>query len=124
MIEEAIVNIYLAHLTQMCQSTVFTADYKFIAYNNRRVLCPKPFLDYINNPNSYTIHLAEIIKTADIVCLEPGVWQNLGKVLKWQASLAVCRKHKTQLEPILMHSNPNLPPAYSEKVQPPVYSEE
>lgn len=84
----------------------------------------------MDNPENRTSGLKEIIKRANVVFLEPGVWQNRGKVLKWQASLAVWRKHGKQFEPIstqaveYLHSNLNLPPAYSEKGQPPAYSKE
>jgi hypothetical protein len=130
MIEEAVVNIYLAYLTQMCQSKIFTAGGTLVTRNARRVLCPKAFLEYIDNPKSRTICLAEIIKTADVVCLEPGLWQNRGKVLKWQAGLAVWRKHGKQFEPMstlaIEHQHNNLcrPPAHSETDQLPAYSEE
>lgn len=126
MIEEAVVNIYLAYLAQMCQSKVFTADQKLVTYNARRVLCPEAFLDYMKNPKRRT--LSEIIKTVNIVCLEPGIWQNRGKVLKWQASLAVSRKQGKQFEPVWIqtiehqHYNSNLPPAYFEVDQLPAYS--
>lgn len=113
-IEEAVVNIYFAHLTQMCQSKVFTAG-------GSLVLCPKAFLDYMDNPKTT---LEEVIKTADVVCLKPGAWQNWGKVLKWQACLAVWRKHGKKFEPMLIQAVEHLPPVYSETDQLPAYSEQ
>jgi hypothetical protein len=119
-IEAAVVNIYLAHLAQMYHSLV--------AHDARLVLCPKPFIDYMDNPERRTSGLKEIVERAHVVSLEPGAWQNRSKVLKWQASLAVWRKHGKQFEPIstqaeYLHSNLNVPPAYSEKGQPPAYSQ-
>lgn len=125
--EKTVVNIYLAYLAQMCQSKVYTIDRRLVTQNARRVLCPKAFLDYIKNPEHYT--LAEIIKTVKVVHLEPGAWQNRGQVLKWQAGLAVSRKRGKQFEPILLqtvehHYNASLPPAYLEADQLPAYSNE
>ncbi|KAL7917352.1 hypothetical protein ACQKWADRAFT_45122 [Trichoderma austrokoningii] len=119
LIEEAVVNIYLAHLAQMYHSLA-TRD-------ACPILCPKPFIDYMDNPESRTSDLKEIIRRVNVVFLEPGVWQNRTKVLKWQASLAVWRKHGKQFEQIstqaaeYLHSNFNAPPAYSEKDRPPAY---
>lgn len=128
-IEEAVVNIYLAYLAQMCQSKVFSTDGSLVAYNARYVLCPKAFLSYIKHPKRRTVSLEIIIKTANVVCLKPGIWQNHGKVIEWQARLAVWRKHGKQFEPILtqevehLQSTFNLPPAYSKTDQLPAYSE-
>lgn len=119
-VEETVVHIYLAYLTQMCQSKVFTAGGSLVARDARHVLCPKAFLDYLEHPKSRTMSLEKIIGTANVVCLEPGIWQNRGKVLKWQAHLAVWRKHGKRFEPIStqvvehLPDYSNLPPAYSE----------
>ncbi|UKZ59253.1 uncharacterized protein TrAtP1_000571 [Trichoderma atroviride] len=121
-IEEAVANIYLAHLAQMYHSPA--------TYDARLVLCPKLFMDYMDNPEKRASGLKDIIEKANVVFLEPGKWQNRSKVLKWQASLAVWRKHGKQFEPILTqaaenpHSTLNVPPEYSEKGQPPAYSQQ
>lgn len=129
-IEEAVVNIYLAYLAQMCQDNVFTADGTLMARDVRYVLCPKALLDYIENSQSHTICLREVLKTADVVRLTPGAWQNRGKVLQWQASLAVWRKQGKQFEPMLVQAVEHPPqddsetdqlPAYSKNCQPPAY---
>jgi hypothetical protein len=128
-IEEAVVNIYLAYLSQMCQDKVFSADGSLVAYNTRYVLCPQAFLSYIKHPKRHTVSLEKIIKSADVVCLKPGIWQNYGKVIEWQARLAVWRKHGRQFEPILTQeiepllNKVNPPPAYLKTDQPPAYSE-
>lgn len=122
LIEEAVANIYLAHLAQMYHSPA--------THDARLVLCPKLFVDYMDNPEKRTSGLKDIIEKANVVFLEPGKWQNRSKVLKWQASLAVWRKHGKHFEPVLTqaaenpHSTLNAPPAYAEKGQPPAYSQE
>jgi hypothetical protein len=128
-VEEAVVNNYLAYLAQMCQSKVFSADGNLVAYNARYVLCPEAFLSYIKHPKKHTISLEKIIESADVVCLKPGIWQNHGKVIEWQARLAVWRKHGRQFEPIVTQEDEhcpskfNPPPAYSKTDQFSAYAE-
>lgn len=64
--EEAVVNIYLAYLAQMCQSKVYTIDRKLVTQNARRVLCPKAFLDYIKNPEHYTVATEKSVRFVNV----------------------------------------------------------
>ena len=50
--EAGIASLYLAHLAQWCQTEVFTLNGSLVAPNDRLVLDPQPFVDFLENKMS------------------------------------------------------------------------
>ncbi len=93
-IEDGVANLYLAHLAQWCQGHVRAADGSIVAPNDRAVLDPGLFVEYLENEERRAIDLIKIIELGETTILQPGEWRNRREILKWQASLALRWKRR------------------------------
>lgn len=114
-IERAVVHIYLAHASQMCQDRMHDTNGELLPLENRYILCPETLLNYIEGPKIAGKGLKDIIEDAmlpvNLVKPVDGDYRYRREVLKWQTSLAVWRKHGEKH----IESHLDLPPPYSEK---------
>lgn len=89
-IDEAVANLYLAHLAQWCQIGLYAPEKTVVG--RLKVLDPREFVEYLRDKRRQASGLAKTIRNADTVDLQTGEWRNRREVILWQASLAVWRK--------------------------------
>lgn len=117
-VEEAILDIYLAHLSQWCQPQAQSDDNMERAGQPLIVPCPQTLLEYVSRPSSPRLETA--LRTVRRVSLRPGRWQDRPGVLKWQASFAAWRKRGCRGSATLHRAVPGdgilseLPPPYND----------
>lgn len=91
-VEEAIVDIYFAHLSQWCQPHM-QGGLDLPAFREQHLVrCPKALLEHLNSPAFHILGLRGTLCVIPQVQLQPGNWQNRPGVLRWQPSFAVWRK--------------------------------